>query len=103
MATISLRTPDDVKRLFTALGDVPLMHEGGGLSVAQLDEMSLSGAGEEIDMTAVGVSVLVAVAAGYSAIKGFQRNMGSMPWGVGWGVLGWLFPVPSVVYATVKS
>jgi hypothetical protein len=105
MVQLSLRTPEDVKRLFSALGDVPLTHESGGLSVAQVDELSLSGALEgfgELD-TGFVLSLLVAAAAGYSAIKGYERNQGSLSWGLSWGVLGWAFPLPSVVYAAAKS
>lgn len=102
-AKFALRTPDDVRRLFSALGDVPFTHESGGLSVAQLDELALSQAVEEIDWSSIGVSLAVAAAAAFSAIKSFERNQGSMPWGVGWGLLGWMFPVPSVAYAAYKS
>ncbi len=103
MATFSLRTPDDVKRLFSALGDVPLTHETGALSVAQLDELALSQSDEPIEWGSVGLSLFVALAAGFSAIKGFERNNADLQWGLGWGLLGWLFPVPSVVYAAYKS
>jgi hypothetical protein len=105
MNQLSVRTPDDVKRLFSALGGVALTHESGGLSVAQVDELSLSGSMGgfgELDMGFV-LSLLVAAAAGYSAIRGYERNQGSMPWGLGWGLLGWAFPVPSVVYSAVKN
>lgn len=97
-----LRTPDDVKRLFSALGD-EMQHET--LSIAMVDEMALSAAPgmEEGALSALALSVAVAIAAGWSAIQGYQRNAGSMPWGLTWAALGFLFPVPAVVYSAVKQ
>jgi hypothetical protein len=101
MAALKLRTADDVKRLFSALGD-DLTHESGALSVAEIDQLALAGT-PEIDWTGVGVSILVTLAAGYSAVQGYRRSQGSMGWGLTWAVLGYLFPAPAVVYSAVKA
>lgn len=101
MAQFALRTPDDVRRLFSALGD-QMEHEAA-LSVADVDAMALEQVEDDGAFVALTLSVLAAAAAGWSAVKGYQRNMGSMPWGVTWGVLGFLFPVPAVVYSAVKQ
>ena len=104
MAQLTLRTPDDVRRLFSALGDVPLTHESGHLSVADVDQMALAGdLGDEVDMAVLGVSLIVAMASGWAAIKGYQRNQGSMGWGLTWAGLGFMFPLPAVAYTAYKS
>jgi hypothetical protein len=95
-----LRTPEDVRRLFSALGDA-LVHESGALSLAELDQLALAAPEDDGSFAALYLSLVVAVAAGFSAIRGYQRNSGSMPWGVAWGALGYLFPVPAVVYSAV--
>ncbi|MEE8615518.1 MAG: hypothetical protein V3T11_09950 [Roseateles sp.] len=106
MAQFALRTPDDVRRLFSALGD-ELTHETGALSVTDIDNMALNGVGldalDEVDATGLGITVLVAMAAGWSAIKAYERNQHQMQWGLAWGVLGGLFPLPAVVYSAVKG
>jgi len=98
MAQYKLRTPDDVRRLFSALGD-EMTHEA--LSVADVDTMALEQPEDDGFVTTLTLSLLVALAAGFSAVRGYQRNAGSMPWGLTWGALGYLFPVPAVVYSAV--
>jgi hypothetical protein len=100
MPTYTLRTPDDLRRLFSALGDA-LVHESGALSVAELDQMALAAPEDEGNFMGLYLSVLVALAAGFSAVRGYQRNAGSMPWALTWGTMGYLFPVPAVVYSAV--
>jgi hypothetical protein len=102
MASMSLRTPDDVRRLFSALGD-DLTHEDGALSIAQIDEMALSDFEEPVDGSSLGLTLLVAVATGWAAIKGYERNDESMGWGLTWASLGYLFPIPAVIYSAVKN
>ena len=98
-----LRTPEDMWRLFSALGDT-MDHESGGLSIAQVDELALGAElTEEEGLYGLGLSLLVAVAAGWSAIKAYERNNGSMPWGLTWGVTGFLFPVPAAIYSAVAQ
>jgi hypothetical protein len=103
MPQLALRTPDDVRRLFSALGD-DLTHETGALSVADIDQLSLSG---DLDMgiatEGLGLTVLVAVLTAWVAIQGYERNEQQMGWGLAWGALGFLFPLPSAVYAAVKE
>jgi hypothetical protein len=98
-----LRTAADVKRLFSALGD-ELEHEsmGDSLSLATVEQDALQAYTPE-DLSSLYISLLVAGATGWAAIKGFQRNAGSVPWGLAWGVLGFMFPVPAVVYSAVKN
>lgn len=100
MAKLALRTPDDVKRLFTALADVPLLHENAGMS--EVDELGLAETGLFFNTPAMGLSLLVALATGWTAIKAYERN-DSMPMGLAWAALGFLFPVPAVVYTAVKG
>jgi hypothetical protein len=102
MAQLALRTPDDVRRLFSALGD-DLTHETGALSVAEIDELALSGDLEEINVAGLGITLLVAVATSWVAIKGYERNHHAMGWGVTWGALGFLFPLPAMIYSAVKE
>ena len=103
MADLRLRTPEDVRRLFSALGD-DLTHESGGLSVSQLDQMSLESLEtlDEVNMTGLTLSLAVAVATSWVAIKAYERNSGSMPWGLAWGGLGLLFPAPAVLYTALN-
>lgn len=100
-AALKLRTADDVKRLFSALGD-DLSHETDALSIADVDQLALSEM-PEVDWTGVGISILVTLAAGYSAVMGYRRNNGSMGWALSWAVLGYLFPTPAVIYSAVKA
>jgi hypothetical protein len=100
MAKLALRTPDDVKRLFTALADVPLLHENAGMS--EVDELGLAETGLFFNAPAMGLSLVVALATGWTAIKAYERN-GSMQMGMAWAALGFLFPVPAVVYTAVRG
>lgn len=94
---MKLRTPGDVRRLFSALSE-DLTHEEYGLSVADVDELALSGELEQTDWPSVGLSLLVSLATGWSAIRGYERNAESLAWGLAWGALGFMFPVPAVAY-----
>lgn len=99
---MKLRTPDDVRRLFSALGD-DLRHDKYGLSVAEVDEMALSASLEQTDWPSVGLSILVAMTTAWSAIRGYERNAENLLWGMGWGVLGFMFPVPAVAYTAYSE
>ena len=99
-AALKLRTADDVKRLFSALGD-DMTHEDA-LSISDVDQLALAEM-PEVDWTGVGISLLVTLAAGYSAVMGYRRNNGSMGWGLTWAIMGYLFPTPAVVYSAVKA
>jgi hypothetical protein len=96
----ALRTPDDIRRLFSALSD-DLTHEN--LSLTAVDAEALAPPEDDGLLTSLGISLLIAVAAGWTAVKGYERNMGSVPWGVTWGVTGFLFPVPAIVYTAIQS
>ncbi len=100
MANLTLRTPDDVRRLFSALGD-DLTHESGGLSVSDIDQMSLE-AMEEVDPTGLALTLVVALLSGFIAIRGYERNSESMGWGLTWAGLGFMFPVPSLLYTSLN-
>lgn len=100
MANLTLRTPDDVRRLFSALGD-DLTHERGALSVSDVDQMSLE-AMEEVDPTGLILTLAVAVLSGFIAIRGYERNDESMGWGMTWASLGFMFPVPSLIYTSLQ-
>ena len=47
-------------------------------------------------MQALALSVLVAMAAAWVAVRAYERNDRSMPWALAWGALGYLVPVPAV-------
>jgi hypothetical protein len=100
--TMKLRTPDDVRRLFSALGD-ELTHEAHGLSVHDVDEAALQGDLEQIDWGSFGLTTLVAMATGWTAIRGYERHGELLPWGLVWAVLGFLFPVPAVAWTAFQD
>jgi hypothetical protein len=54
---------------------------------------------EEGALYGLGISALIALAAGWSAIKAYERNNESVPWGLTWAVTGFLFPLPAVAYS----
>jgi hypothetical protein len=96
---LQLRSPDDVKRLFSALrSELPPVSE---LTLADVDALALAGGSDsgglsEIDMSSLGLSLLVALATGWVAIRGYERGGGSMGWGLAWGLFGYLLPLPAV-------
>ena len=100
--SLTLRTPDDITRLFSALGD-NLTHEDGGYgTLSDIDAMTLS-ATEADSGRGVALSIAIAVAAGWVGIRGYNRNYQSMGWGLAWAGLGYVFPIPAVIYTAVKS
>lgn len=100
--SLTLRTPDDITRLFSALGD-NLTHEDGGYgTLSDIDEMSLSSLEEGDSGRGVAVSIAVALAAGWVGICAYNRNRQSMGWGLTWAGLGYFFPIPAVIYTAVK-
>jgi hypothetical protein len=78
-------------------------HEPYGLSVADVDEMALLGEETPTDWESVMLSLLVALAIGWTAIQGYERNAESLTWGLGWGALGYLFPVPAVAFTAYSQ
>ena len=99
--SLTLRTPDDITRLFTALGD-SLTHESGGYgSLSDIDELALSSL-DEADTKGIALSLAIALAAGWVAINGYERNQ-SMGWGLTWAGLGYFFPLSSVIYTALKQ
>ncbi len=98
-----LRTPDDVRRLFSALGD-ELTHESGALSVTDVDEAALEGITDwTIDPEGLMISLFVAAVTGWAAIKGYSRNNDSISWGLTWSALGFMFPIPTLVYSAIRE
>ena len=100
MAKMALRTPDDLKRLFSALGD-DLTHEEMGLSNIQAIDLAALEAHEGLDgVDSNNLLILgaVAMATAWAAIRGYERNHGSMGHGLAWGTAGFLFPLPVVAY-----
>jgi hypothetical protein len=94
---LQLRSPDDVKRLFSALGDVPTPDMG--LTVSDVDTLALYGGTESsldaIDPNSFLLSILVALTTGWVAIRGYERNR-SMAWGLTWAAFGYLLPLPAI-------
>lgn len=96
---LQLRSPDDVKRLFSALGE--LAPDLSAVSLSDVDALALSGSGgggslDEIDTSSFALSLLVALSIGWVAIRGYERNGRSVPWGLAWGAFGYLLPIPAV-------
>jgi hypothetical protein len=91
---LQLRSPDDVKRLFSAIGG------GYGLSdltLAEVDTLALHKGADlsEIDVPILALSLAVALVTGWVAIRGFDRNH-SMSWGLAWAGFGFLYPLPAI-------
>jgi hypothetical protein len=62
------------------------------------------GLGDSIDTVYVlppWMWMVCAASSGVSAYHGMKRHKGSVGWAIGWGMLGWLFPVitPAVAFA----
>lgn len=53
------------------------------------------------ELTSLFWQIAVPASVGLSAYHGYKRNRGSLEWGVGWGLLGGLFPVitPAIALA----
>jgi hypothetical protein len=93
---LQLRSPDDVKRLFSALGD-QLSSGDTALTLSDVDALALSGTTlGEGEGTSFALSLLVALSIGWVAIRGYERNNRSIPWGLAWGAFGYLLPIPAV-------
>lgn len=101
MPALQLRQPTDAKRLLSALSPAPAGESPVDLSLYDIDERALLQASggpalDEVDMQALALSVLVAMAAVWVAVRAYERNDRSMPWALAWGALGYLVPVPAV-------
>jgi len=97
--TLQLRSPDDVKRLFSALGELPAPHVD--LSVSDVDQLALMGgpglsALDDIDGNSFALSVLVALSVGWVAVRAYERNGKSVSWALSWAVFGYLLPLPAI-------
>jgi len=105
MAKLALRTPDDIKRLFSALGD-DLEHEAMGLSDIQAIDLATLGATQGLDeFDAKGFMVMAAVAAAtaWAAIRGYERNYQSLGHGLAWGTAAFMFPLPTLAYSVIAD
>lgn len=103
---MQLRESTDLKRLFSALGEAQDDVLPDDLTL--LDEQSLIispplAGFEDFDTVGTGLSLFVALAAGWAAIKGYERNGRSIGWGLTWAAFGWLAPLPTLVVSAVKS
>jgi hypothetical protein len=70
-----------------------------------LESYSLEGDGLQPDaygalLLPLLVTAAVGAAAGWSAIKGYERTR-SMPWGLAWGALSVAFPLPALIATAV--
>lgn len=103
---LQLRSPDDVKRLFSALGSLPRPETD--LTVSDIDTLALHGdtdnldAFDAIDPNSFMLSLLVAFATGWVAIRGYERNK-SVSWGLAWAAFGYLLPVPAIVASSYQD
>jgi hypothetical protein len=46
---------------------------------------------------------LAVASGGFSAYHGYRRNRKSAGWAIGWGLLGMILPIPSVITAMVQG
>jgi hypothetical protein len=101
--TLQLRSPEDVKRLFSAVYDVS--GAMSDLTLADVDALALQNQDEglsAVDTNSLALSLLIALATGWVAIRGYERN-GSLGWGLAWGVFGYLLPVPAVAISAYRD
>lgn len=84
---------------------------GGGLGVGALNR-AVDGIGQasepiivirEPSPFAYAWSGLSLISGSISAYHGFRRNRGSVPWAIGWGLLGGAFPVIVPVLAYLQG
>jgi len=95
--TLQLRSPDDVKRLFSALGEMPASQ--ADLSVSDVDQLALLDGGsplDDIDGGSFFVSLLVALSVGWVAVRAYERNNRSVGWALTWAAFGYLLPLPAI-------
>ena len=95
--TLQLRSPDDVRRLFSALGELPAPQVD--LSVSDVDQLALAGRSnplDDIDGGSFFLSLLVALSVGWVAIRGYERNGRSVGWALTWAAFGYLLPLPAI-------
>lgn len=99
---LQLRSPDDVKRLFSALSGLEASNED--LTLADVDSLALQGSSalSEVDSSSVALSLLVAMATGWVAIRGYERNK-SVSWGLAWAGFGYLWPLPAIAASYARD
>lgn len=102
MSALQLRAPDDFRRLLSALSPVPFEDPAVDLSLYDIDERALMQRSEpalsldNIDGSALALSVLVAMATAWVAVRAYERHGESMTWALAWGAFGYLLPLPAV-------
>ncbi len=99
---LQLREQTDPKRLFSALADGLVDEES--TSLTQFEENMLAAptdADMQLAFWGLFLSMGVAAAAAWSAIRAYERNNESMAKGITWGMLGAFFPLPTVVVTAV--
>jgi hypothetical protein len=102
--TLQLRSPDDVKRLFSALGELPSPQVD--LSVSDVDQLALLGGGnplDDIDPGSFALSLLVALSIGWVAVRAYERNGKSMGWALTWALFGYLSPLPTLGFSYYRD
>lgn len=102
---LQLRSPEDVKRLFSALGSLP--PDPAQESLADIDALSLQpvGALDGVETNSLALSLLVALATGWVAIRAYERSR-SLGVGLAWASFGYLLPLPAIAasyYSDIRS
>lgn len=104
---LQLRPAHDALRLFSALADADDFSDQLSLydidlaAVQPIDPAAAAAAG--VTALAILLSLSVAAAVGWVAIKGYERNHGSMGWGIVNAVTGYVLPVPAAIYTAVRG
>ena len=95
--TLQLRNPDDLRRLFSALGEDLARYDATDPSLTDIEIAALQAPTTEFNAAALVLSVLVGLATGWVAIRGYERSGRSMSKGLLWGTAGLFFPLPTLV------
>ena len=104
---MQLRDSTDVKRLFSALGDTDDYLDINVDDLVQVDEQILVANDiqglAEVDSGALTLSILVALASGWVAIRGYERHNRSIGWGLTWAAFGFLMPLPALAVSAFQQ
>lgn len=94
--TLQLRSPDDLRRLFSALGD-GLERYDADLNLTDIEIAALQAPTGEFNAAGLVISLVIALTTGWVAIRGYERSGRSVSRGLLWGTAGLFLPVPTLI------